>query len=71
MNSGIVRAEEHENHYLFYGATESVYKCNKMSYCLRINNEHIWTQLKELHGDQVGMMNEDTDWSEIDWIIGE
>ena len=34
-----------------------------------MNNQHIWKQLKELHGDLVQLMDEDTDWSSVDWII--
>ena len=32
MNSGIVRVEESENHYLFHGYSGSVYKCHKEMY---------------------------------------
>ena len=35
----------------------------------RMNNAHIWNQLKELHGDKVEMMPEETDWLGMDWMI--
>jgi hypothetical protein len=34
-----------------------------------MNNAYIWNQLQELHGDKVEMMDEDTDWFSLDWII--
>jgi hypothetical protein len=69
MNSGIVRVEEDEYHFNFYGSSGSCYRCHKEAYCLRMNNAYIWTQLQELHGDKVEMMPEDTDWNNMDWII--
>ena len=70
MNSGIVRVEEVDGSFIFYGASGSAYSCSKNSYCLRMNNAHIWAQLQEKHGDKVQMMDEDTDWVNHDWIIG-
>ena len=69
MNSGIVRVEEDEHLFLFYGASGSCYECNKQSYCLRKNNAHIWAKLQEIYGDKVELMPEDTDWRSMDWII--
>jgi len=69
MNSGITRIEQDEDYYNVHGSSGSVYRCHKDSYCLRMNNGHIWNQLKELHGDKVQMMDEDTNWLEMDWII--
>jgi hypothetical protein len=69
MNSGITRVEEIDSRYEFYGSSGSSYSCGKNSYGLRMNNSYIWTQLQELHGDKVKMMDEDTNWSEMDWII--
>ena len=69
MNSGITRVEVTEDSFLFYGASGSCYECNKQSYCLRMNNAHIWTALKEGVGDYVELMPEDTDWLNVDWII--
>ena len=70
MNSGITRVVDADDHWLhFRGSSGSVYRCNKGSYTLRMNNAHVWTQLQELHGDKVEMMPEDTDWLTMDWII--
>jgi len=69
MNSGITMVDEIENAFMFKGSTGSVYTCRKESYCLRMNNAHVWARLQELHGDKVELMPEDTDWMNIDWII--
>jgi hypothetical protein len=69
MNSGITRVEDAGDRFNFYGSTGSCYSCGKESYCIRMNNAHIWAQLQELHGDKVKMLDEDTDWLAMDWII--
>jgi hypothetical protein len=69
MNSGIIRVDDADGHWLFYGSSGSVYRCNKRSFMLRMNNAGVWTRLQELHGDKVEMMPEDTDWLNMDWII--
>ncbi len=72
MNSGIVRVEEDEedkNRLNFYGASGSCYSCHKESYTLRMNNAFVWAKLNEQHGDKVTLMDEDTDWSKMDWLI--
>ena len=70
MNSGITRVDDVDDHWLhFHGSSGSVYRCNKGSYMLRMNNAHVWARLQELHGDKVEMMPEDTDWLNMDWII--
>jgi hypothetical protein len=69
MNSGITKVEEDDNYYKFYGSSGSCYSCHKNAYGLRMNNAYIWNQLQELHGDKVEMMDEDTDWFSLDWII--
>lgn len=69
MNSGIVRVDETEDAFLFYGSSGSCYDCRKTVYCLRKNNAYVWAQLQERHGDKVELMPEDTDWLAVDWII--
>jgi hypothetical protein len=69
MNSGIVRVDETEDAFLFYGSSGSCYDCRKTAYCLRKNNAYVWGQLQEHHGDKVELMPEDTDWLVVDWII--
>lgn len=69
MNSGITEVKQDVWYYFFYGSSGSCYQCHKDSYCLRMNNSHVWNQLKELHGDKVELMPECTDWSSVDWIL--
>jgi hypothetical protein len=69
MNSGITRVEDDGDCYNFYGSSGSCYSCYKESYCIRMNNGHIWAQLQEQHGDLVELMPDDTDWLNMDWII--
>lgn len=69
MNSGITKVEETDDHFLFYGSSGSCYKCHHAAYGLRMNNSYVWKQLKEKHGDKVEMMDENTDWHEVDWVI--
>ena len=69
MNSGITKVEETKDHYYFYGSSGSRYLCNKDSYMLRMNTAGVWASLQRIHGDEVEMMPEDTDWMNMDWII--
>lgn len=69
MNSGIVRVEDAGDRWHFFGASGSCYSCGKNSYGLRTNNAYIWDKLQTQHGDKVALMNEDTDWMNMDWII--
>jgi hypothetical protein len=69
MNSGITRVEDDGDCYNFYGSSGSCYSCHKESYCIRMNNAHIWDELQELHNTKVLLMAEETDWLAIDWII--
>tara|TARA_R110001606_G_scaffold58766_1_gene140226 strand:+ start:106 stop:432 length:327 start_codon:yes stop_codon:yes gene_type:complete len=69
MNSGIIRVEDDGDCYNFYGSSGSCYSCHKESYCIRMNNAHIWDELQELHNTKVLLMDEETDWLAIDWII--
>lgn len=69
LNSGITRVEETDDHFLFYGSSGSCYKCHHLGYGLRMNNAYIWHQLKDLHGDMVELMDENTDWHGIHWGI--
>lgn len=69
MNSGITKVQEDESFYYLYGSSGSRYCCGKESYGLKMSNAYVWLHLQELHGDKVEMMPEDTDWSNIDWII--
>jgi hypothetical protein len=69
MNSGITKVEDAGDYYHFYGSSGSVYACHKNAYCLRGNNVYVWNALQEKHGEKVQMMDENTDWLTMDWII--
>lgn len=70
MNSGITRVEEDDTYFKFFGSSGSVYYCHKDMYGLRISNTYVWNAFKEKHGDLVELMDEETDWNNMDWIIG-
>lgn len=69
MNSGVTNVEEDDDAFRFRGSSGSWTVCRKGSYGLRMNNAHVWAQLQELHSDNVELMPEETDWTQIDWII--
>lgn len=69
MNSGITRVEYEKPYYNFYGSSGSCYTCHEDSYGLRNNNAYIWEQLKKLHGDKVEMVDEETEWLKVNWLI--
>lgn len=69
MNSGITRAEEDNDSYLFYGSSGSCYVCGKESYCLRMNTAHVWNALQKQYDDKVVLLDENEDWLNKNWII--
>ena len=69
MNSGVTECKQDGERLEFYGSTGSCYSCHKETYGLRMNNAGIWKQLQDLHGDKVELMSEDTDWTQVDWIL--
>lgn len=69
MNSGIKEVIETDTSFEFIGASGSVYCCGKRSYGIRMNTCSIWCHFKDQHGDKVELMPENTNWSEVDWII--
>ena len=71
MNSGIVKATEEDDMYVFWGSSGSKYAGRKGSYMLRMNTASIYKKLQDRHGeDAVTMLPEETDWVNFDWIIG-
>jgi len=66
MNSGIVKAHEVGDSFYFYGSSGSCYKCRKDSYTVRMNMAPTLTQLKGLGWE---LLDEDTDWINMDWKI--
>lgn len=69
LNSGIVKVIDDGDAYIFEGTSGSKYLCHKGSYTLRMNNAHIFDKLKDIHGDNVSIVDEDTEWIDMDWII--
>jgi hypothetical protein len=69
MNSGITEVKEDDDYYEFHGHSGSVYRCHKNSYGLRMNNAGIYNELREQQQfkGQVLMMQDDTDWMELDF----
>ena len=49
----------------------STYNLCKPHQGLRMSISGIYNQLKEKYGDLVELMDENTDWSSIDWVIGD
>jgi hypothetical protein len=69
MNSGIVRVEEDDNYFYFFGSSGSCYACGKQSYGLRMSNGYVWEELQRIHGNKVKLIPENTNWIKHDWII--
>lgn len=70
MNSGIVKVELIDNHYHFHGASGSVYICHKDGYGANTFGSGIIKQYIDHHGALViQVMNKDTDWLNVDWMI--
>jgi hypothetical protein len=69
MNSGITSATEDDVNFNFYGTSGSCYTCKKESYTLRMNNAGVWDNMKKQFGNKVELMDENTKWLSIDWII--
>lgn len=69
LNSGITSVVEDDSYLLFKGSSGSVYRCHKESYGLKMGNAQIWAAMKNRHGELVELMDEDTDWFKVDWIL--
>jgi len=67
MNSGIVKVTREGDNYLFHGSSGSIYVCHKNGFGLRMNTTGIYQQLKDIYGEVVVLMDEDTDWINIDY----
>lgn len=59
LSSRVTEITDNGNCYTIYTESGSVYTCGKNAYCLRMNNVHIWEQLKRVHGDVVSMVDEE------------
>lgn len=69
LNSGIIKCKDNGQSFKFIGSSGSVYTCGKESYGLRMNNGYIYDKLKDLHGDKIKLMDENTDWLKVNWVI--
>jgi hypothetical protein len=69
LNSGIVKVVESPEHYEFYGSSGSVYKCRKTGNRVGMNIASVIQNLKRAHGDKISVLEEDTDYTNIDWVI--
>ena len=65
LNSGIVRIEEDDVYYRFYGKSGSCYVCHKESYMVRMNIANVLHTLETVHN--VTLMDEYTDWINMKW----
>lgn len=66
INSGITKVDEHKDHYLIMGVSESIYKCRKGSYGLRMSIAMIYNQIKNKY-PQVKLIDED----EVNNVLGQ
>lgn len=68
MNSGIVRVEEDETYYKFYGYSGSCYKCNKKTYGTNMYTQGILNGFLEKVNkieEILSVVTEDTDFMNI------
>jgi len=68
MNSGITEAIEEPDHWLFYGASGSVYRCAKGRYGVTGVAANLLRNLLDKNSDTVIIkaLPEDTNWAELD-----
>jgi len=69
MNSGIVRVEEEDGCYLFYGQSGSCYVCSKSAYGASSFGYGVIEKYIS-KSDKITALD-DVDWMEMNWIIGE
>lgn len=69
MNSGISKVTENGDYLEFWGYSGSCYVCHKDSYRLTMANIGMYNKLKDQEGfeGQVTLMDEDTDWLNVEW----
>jgi hypothetical protein len=73
LNSGVVKIEEEDNHYLFYGYSGSVYKCHKQSYGMTSYAMQVYNtfqkQIEESDGATMVLLPEETHFMEIEYVL--
>ena len=70
INSGIVRVEDHETYYVFFGASDSEYRVWKDHYRETHAMSGIISQLRDYYSgieDYELILPEDTDWVNFEW----
>ena len=69
LNSGVVSVRDAGEYLSFMGHSGSEYICHKESYGLKMNNAYVWNEIEKRHGDKVELMDENTDWLNIEWNL--
>jgi len=69
MNSGIVKVEIKDDFYLFYGHSGSIYRCHMDIYGLSGYGSGILNVYIEKAKGIITVVDFDTNWMEMDWII--
>lgn len=67
MSSGIKSVSVDGNYLVFTNHSGSTYHCHKEMYGLRRSNAGAWYQLEQDYGDRVAILDEDTDWTTVEW----
>ena len=69
MNSGITSVSIDNDYFLFTGSSGSVYKCHKSAYGVHYGSRSEFDYYINNSDGKITMMPEETNWSEVDWII--
>lgn len=69
LNSGIIECKFDGEYWYFYGSSGSTYKCYVDSYGFNMSIAGAYSKLKEIHGDDVEML-EDQVWIKDGWDWG-
>ena len=65
LNSGVTKVEKHGDYYIFHGESGSTYSCHKNQYTVRMNTAGILQKLQDTFPDNLELMNESTDWTNL------
>jgi len=70
LNSGIIKMEDVDSHWVVHGQSGSVYRCYKNSYRLSTLTFAKYTEWQKKLGEEtLQMMPENTDWLNVNWGI--
>lgn len=67
LNSGITSCSLDGDYYVFRGSSGSEYRCHRETYMLKMNNYHVYKQLKDRYQEAIELMPEETDWMNLDY----